>query len=1234
MRCCRSWTDARFPHSNHRHVSCRKWRAGGGCDRFRERFSSHLHVDLLQDDDPASWPPNPSLQPLSLPECPRIQQRHVSVRVQPPFVWFGQRFGNRLGLEGTHTCAHCGLTCTFSWEAQVVPRPDVLLFVRQYGPLKEAEQQEMDALTTRPPHERPLLALLDPEAAPEGATVPGRQIFSPWVPMEQQARWDVVVGYHRDSDVQITYVGMNDDEARKDLVSNIKLAGVPLYRAGSHCSVRWREAMVKDILRVVRHHSFGRCQFNMHRISELIAHPTCRTPLDKWTARTHCVESRYKFAIAVENSERESYATEKLFIPFDARTVPVYYGAPDVAHVAAPGSFIDMRAFPNKTDVGVLINQLHANAKFPSPTHTPLPSRHVGPILLPPLSQRNTWTTTRGASATAVATSSTPLPSPSSPCPAASASRPLCCSLTDRKQQLQGNLRPRLHPPPLPPHLPLLNLLLYPLRLMLLLLCLLLLPYNPLPFLLPPPLDRNRWQHPRPPRHHLPMHRLSPPSPHRSHKRLRLLLAPPPPYRLQLPPAAVASNLAAMEAMPADDAAPETGPDEPPLPAKPTAPSEPEKSSDRPRSGLDFLRATAAPVAPEPPRSIVHDSAAIVTPAPSDSPCPVAFTPKRARSGKFSQSTLVVGGRRIPPPEKPAEPPQNEAELPEEGDIPVRADTGSPALTKAQLREQMYLEASINYETKWAGYFSWLVFGKTKDGFPYVKCSICMSYGKGNTRYAMQGDDGGHDLQTQSFRAHEHTDAHKAAVDRQMKIAAGIHEGQQVISDFINSDIEGRRAIRLMRSTQFLCQCDAPISMFPRLMRHLAEQDTPDIPRQSEALAVKDAADSNPDLGMVDKVVRTVATLLGNSSVWSQRFKYLQRVIYKTNLEVQGIHTVRWLSRGDAVGRLCKVLGACIVLLWEHNHKAYEIVTCYKFQFCLFFLADILADMNDLNRCFQRRELDVTEIAKTIESTTGDLTERYLTPEKAFGGEGKSWLVNFLKVHKEGGGKQVRVRGVDGAGRPINHLYTMHERKLKGHKHGSTYADCVKLCRKFARDCVDNLNDRLDDLGKLELFRAGKWPKIKAQREKKCKEWLNGCSRLFRNKLPGFDLKAAERELPTFCAIMETHYEMESFIQGLSNFLGSADSKRSLRRRRPAKSLKLAVAERGRKVKQKEGEDVAAGNAGENEDEGEEEEDDEVEQAFGDDQEIVGEEEEAEDNPFLSDDEDVEEVYFRDRTVH
>ncbi|CAI5537225.1 unnamed protein product [Closterium sp. Naga37s-1] len=651
-----------------------------------------------------------------------------------------------------------------------------------------------------------------------------------------------------------------------------------------------------------------------------------------------------------------------------------------------------------------------------------------------------------------------------------------------------------------------------------------------------------------------------------------------------------------MEGQQGDKDTPHAGSDEPPLPPKATDP----------RSGLDFLRGSAAPVTPDPPRSTVDDSAVKDTPTatPEESPREAAFTippavascskdpqptapsptpstvrvsvgppsatstPKRARSGKWAQHTLLVGGRRLSASNTPADPPPAASAPPEEDVFPIRADTGSPALTKAQLREQMFLEASIMYDTRWSGQFSWLVFGKNKDGFPYVKCSFCMAYGKENTRYARQGDDGGRDTQTQAFRALEHTDAHKAAVDRQLKIARGIREGQQVISNFINSDVEGR-----------------------------------------EALAVKDAATSNPDLGMVDKVVRTVVAKLGDSSVWSQRFKYLQRVIYNTNLEVEGIHT-------------------------ERNHKVYEIVTCYKFQFCLFFLADILADMNDLNRCFQKRDIDVTEIAKTIEATTADLTERYLDTDKQFGGEGKCWLVGFLKLHGHGGGKKVRVRGVDGEGRPVNHLYTMHERKLPGHKVGSGYEECVKLCRSFARDCVDNLNERLDDLGKLgptKLFRAGKWPKIKAQREKKCREWLLGCSKLFRHKLPGFDLKAAERELPTFCAIMEAHHELESFTQGLTNILGSADSKRSMRRRRPAKSVKLAVADRERRGKAKEGE-VEAGAAHQNDGEEDEEEEVDVEQALGDDQELVGEEEE--DNPFLSDDEDVEEVFHIDRPVH
>ncbi|CAI7808257.1 unnamed protein product [Closterium sp. NIES-53] len=278
-----------------------------------------------------------------------------------------------------------------------------------------------------------------------------------------------------------------------------------------------------------------------------------------------------------------------------------------------------------------------------------------------------------------------------------------------------------------------------------------------------------------------------------------------------------------MEGQQADEDMPQAGSDEPPLPPKAT----------EPRSGLDFLGGSAAPVTPDPPRSTVDDSAVKDTPTATPEECPreAAFTippavascnkdpqpttpsptpstvrvsvgppsatstPKRARSGKWAQHTLLVGGRRLSDSNTPADPPPAASAPPEEDVFPIRADTGSPALTKAQLREQMFVEARIMYDTRWLGQFSWLVFGKTKNGFPYVKCSVCMAYGKENMRYARLGDDGGRDMQTQAFRAHEHTDAHKAAVDRQLKIARGIREGQQVISNFINSDVEGRRAV-------------------------------------------------------------------------------------------------------------------------------------------------------------------------------------------------------------------------------------------------------------------------------------------------------------------------------------------------------------------------------------------------------------------------------------------------------
>ncbi|CAI7881471.1 unnamed protein product [Closterium sp. NIES-54] len=124
-----------------------------------------------------------------------------------------------------------------------------------------------------------------------------------------------------------------------------------------------------------------------------------------------------------------------------------------------------------------------------------------------------------------------------------------------------------------------------------------------------------------------------------------------------------------------------------------------------------------------------------------------------------------------------------------------------------------------------------------------------------------------------------------------------------------------------------------------------------------EALAAKDAADAIPEFDMMDGLIRQVAEYLGRSSPWHQRFLELQELFTATNLELQGIHQVCWLSRGDAVLRTVAVFPALIVMLSEWDKTLYQLVTSYRFQFLLFFLADVLEQLNILNKSFQQREV-------------------------------------------------------------------------------------------------------------------------------------------------------------------------------------------------------------------------------------------------------------------------------------
>lgn len=64
------------------------------------------------------------------------------------------------------------------------------------------------------------------------------------------------------------------------------------------------------------------------------------------------VLSQYKFTICYENAQKiEGYITEKIFDCFFAKTVPVYWGAPNIDEFIPKGAYVDYRDFDSYQDL-------------------------------------------------------------------------------------------------------------------------------------------------------------------------------------------------------------------------------------------------------------------------------------------------------------------------------------------------------------------------------------------------------------------------------------------------------------------------------------------------------------------------------------------------------------------------------------------------------------------------------------------------------------------------------------------------------------------------------------------------------------------------------------------------------------------------------------------------------------------------------------------------------------------
>ncbi|CAI5497762.1 unnamed protein product [Closterium sp. Naga37s-1] len=388
------------------------------------------------------------------------------------------------------------------------------------------------------------------------------------------------------------------------------------------------------------------------------------------------------------------------------------------------------------------------------------------------------------------------------------------------------------------------------------------------------------------------------------------------------------------------------------------------------------------------------------------------------------------------------------------------------------------------------------------------------------------------------MRKHQRTRKHRRALRRQRTAEAALKANRRIDDNPKAKDLEKERLISLFETALFLAKSDAPIEMYVDLVRHLAQCGTPGFPKSGygsyytmEALAAEDAAKALPELSIIDAVIRSLAEDLGRSKPYNHKFKELQEVFTHTNLEVQGIHSVRWLSRGDAIARFVRVLPAVIVLLEETDATMYQLVTSFKFQFFLFFLADVHTALNALNLLFQKRHVDLTGVHSQVRRTIIYIEQRYLHCGQQFGGWTSELLSAFLARHALPDCREVTMEGVDKEGQRRVHKFQLHEESVKGYTTSSgDMQGCYTCCRSFARELVYNLELRLGDLTRLngaKLFMPRSWPRGAEARDAECKEHLSGLVHLFQAKnrdtiLPGAQKNAARAELRTFLPVLST----------------------------------------------------------------------------------------------------------------
>ncbi|MCO5613245.1 hypothetical protein L7F22_067521 [Adiantum nelumboides] len=416
----------------------------------------------------------------------------------------------------------------------------------------------------------------------------------------------------------------------------------------------------------------------------------------------------------------------------------------------------------------------------------------------------------------------------------------------------------------------------------------------------------------------------------------------------------------------------------------------------------------------------------------------------------------------------------------------------------------------------------------------------------------------------QALDKHANSDAHKIATQRwALKSHRDVMPIQKHVELMVNA--EKQRIIIVMQTMYFIVVKDMPLNFYYAQCEFMRYMRTPNMPRMREEVllyarfvALLPLADGKAqtkfdelialvqrmglglekwigfasdgascmrgvnngvlarfgkrEFGYLDTFANKVHAWVGRSVQRHKELEKLLRGFSLKPLEVLRIHSVRWLSRGKVMKRLVTMMPALLHDFKENDVNLYTIASTFQVQFLVHFMADVLVEMNGINKKFQDDHVDIIEVGTALDVVIELFKKRYLGDTFGYGCKHFREFMRRLNANNE-------LVYVKENGYVETHTlhFTSFSQNLTS---GNSVQGCIALAKSFVQELIAGIDARFNNLPlyMAKLYSPTSFDKDVAIRGQTHKVYLDCLCAKFGSSQNGLvDAFLCEAEVDRFC---------------------------------------------------------------------------------------------------------------------